>query len=257
MQLTCFVRPATFVVHAATDQAISCADVFPFTPLLHALLINKSYSMGNSTIFLSQIWNCANTQAIMFLQGYAAFKLNVQLAHDFKDKLARAAGRFQNRLVGSAFETWKHYTQHNKLLQSTLATAVGALRNRGLRSAFCGWREAASVRKEHKQKVGLAVALRFKRDGHAVLLEWQRVAHWQRRCKAVLQQAAGRLKNRSLSLAMEEWQYQTWKAAAFRRAARFVQNRAVVAAFNSWKAYHELCLLERAVAKFTQLSTGK
>jgi len=255
VQLTCFVRPATFVVHAATDQAISCADVFPFTPLLHALLINKSYSMGNSTIFLSQIWNCANTQAIMFLQGYAAFKLNVQLAHDFKDKLARAAGRFQNRLVGSAFETWKHYTQHNKLLQSTLATAVGALRNRGLRSAFCGWREAASVRKEHKQKVGLAVALRFKRDGHAVLLE--RVAHWQRRCKAVLQQAAGRLKNRSLSLAMEEWQYQTWKAAAFRRAARFVQNRAVVAAFNSWKAYHELCLLERAVAKFTQLSTGK
>ena len=188
--------------------------------------------------------------------GLCSFKLNVQLAHEYKDKLARAAGRFQNQLVGSAFETWKHYAQH-KLLQSRLATAVGALRNRGLRSAFCGWWEAAAIRKEHKQKVGLAVALRFKRDGHAVLLEWQRIAHWQRRCKAVLQQAAGRLKNRSLSLAMEEWQYQTWKAAAFRRAARFVQNRAIVAAFNSWKAHHELCLLERAVAKFTQFSTCK
>ncbi len=103
----------------------------------------------------------------------------------------------------------------------------------------------------------MAVALRFKRDGHSVLLEWQRIAHWQRRCKAVLQQAMGRLKNRSLSMAMEEWQYQTWKAAALRRAAHFVQNHALVAAFNSWKAHHELCLLERAVAKFTQLSTSK
>ena len=106
-------------------------------------------------------------------------------------------------------------------------------------------------------QVGLAVALRFKRDGHAVLLEWRRIAHWQRRCKAVLQQAAGRLKNRSLSMAVQEWQYQTWKAAALRRAAHFVQNHALVAAFNSWKAHHELCLLERAVAKFTQLSTSK
>ena len=106
-------------------------------------------------------------------------------------------------------------------------------------------------------QVGLAVALRFKRDGHAVLLEWARIAHWQRRCKEVLQHAAGRLKNRSLSMAMEEWQYQTWKAAALRHAAHFVHNHALVAAFNSWKAYHDLCLLERAVAKFTQLSTSR
>lgn len=106
-------------------------------------------------------------------------------------------------------------------------------------------------------QVSMAAALRFKRDGHSVLLEWQRIARWQRRCKAVLQQAAGRLKNRSLSLAMEEWQYQVWKGSAIRRAARFVQNHSLVAAFNSWKAHHELQLLERAVAKFTQLSTSK
>ena len=106
-------------------------------------------------------------------------------------------------------------------------------------------------------QVCMAVALRFKRDGHALLLEWARVAHWQRRCKAVLQQAAARLKNRSLSMAMAEWQYQTWKAVAVRRAAHFVQNHCLVAAFNSWKEHHEICLLERAVAKFTQLSTSK
>ena len=106
-------------------------------------------------------------------------------------------------------------------------------------------------------QIGLAVAVRFKRDGHAVLLEWQRIACWQRRCKAVLQQAAGRLKHRSLSLAMEEWQYQTWKARAVRRAALFVQNHTLVAAYNSWKALHEICLLERAVAKFTQITTSK
>ena len=106
-------------------------------------------------------------------------------------------------------------------------------------------------------QVGLAVAVRFKRDGHAMLLEWQRIAQWQRHCGAVLQQAAGRLKHRSLSLAMQEWQYQTWKANAVRRAACFVQNHSLVAVFNSWKAHHELCLLERAVAKFTQLSTSK
>ena len=87
------------------------------------------------------------------LQGFTAFKLNVQLSREFNDKLARAAGKFKNQLVGSAYETWKQYAQHNKMLQSRLATAVGALRNRGLRSAFCGWREAALVRKEHKQKV--------------------------------------------------------------------------------------------------------
>ena len=103
----------------------------------------------------------------------------------------------------------------------------------------------------------MAAALRFKRDGHSVLLEWQRIAHWQRSCKAALQQAAGRLRNRSLSMAMQEWQYQTWKGSAIRRAARFVQNHTLVAAFNSWKAHHDLHLLERAMAKFTQLSTSK
>ena len=87
------------------------------------------------------------------MQGFAAFRLNVQLSHEYNEKLAKAAGNFKNRLVGTAYETWKQYTQHNKMLQSRLGTAVGALRNRGLRSAFCGWREAASVRKEHKQKV--------------------------------------------------------------------------------------------------------
>ncbi|KAL3156620.1 hypothetical protein ABBQ38_000907 [Trebouxia sp. C0009 RCD-2024] len=106
-------------------------------------------------------------------------------------------------------------------------------------------------------QIGMAAALRFKRDGHSMLLEWQRTAHWQRRCKAVLQQAAGRLKNRSLSLAMQEWQYQTWKAVALRRAAQLVQKHSMVAAFNTWKVYHELHLLERALAKFTQLSTSK
>ena len=106
-------------------------------------------------------------------------------------------------------------------------------------------------------QVGMAAAMRFKRDGHAMLLEWQRIAHWQRRCKAVLQQAASRLKNRSLALALEEWQYQTWKAVAVRRAAHFVQNHALVAALNSWKMHHELCLLERAVKKFTQLASSK
>lgn len=87
------------------------------------------------------------------MQGFTAFKLNVELSHEFNDKLARAAGKFKNQLVSSAYETWKQYAQHNKVLQSRLATAVGALRNRGLRSAFCGWREAALVSKGHKQKV--------------------------------------------------------------------------------------------------------
>ena len=87
------------------------------------------------------------------MQGFAAFRLNVQLSHEYDEKLAKAAGKFKNQLVGTAYETWKQYTQHNKMLQSRLAIAVGALRNRDLRSAFCGWREAASVRKEHKQKV--------------------------------------------------------------------------------------------------------
>lgn len=93
------------------------------------------------------------TGACMGMQGFTAFKLNVQLSREFNDKLARAAGKFKNQLVGSAYETWKQYAQHNKMLQSRLATAVGALRNRGLRLAFCGWREAALIRKEHKQKV--------------------------------------------------------------------------------------------------------
>lgn len=87
------------------------------------------------------------------MQGFAAFRLNVQLSHEYNEKLAKAAGRFKNQLLGTAYETWKQYTQHNQMLQSRLATAVGALRNRDLRSAFCGWREATTVRKEHKQKV--------------------------------------------------------------------------------------------------------
>ena len=87
------------------------------------------------------------------LQGFAAFQLNVQSSHEYNSKLARAAGKFHNQLVGSAFETWKHYAQHKKLLQSKLATAVAAFRSRGLRAALCGWREAVAVRKDHKQKV--------------------------------------------------------------------------------------------------------
>ena len=87
------------------------------------------------------------------VQGLAAFKLNVQLSHEYNDKLAKAAGKFRNQLVGSAFESWKQHAQHNKLLQSRLGTAVGVLRHRGIRAAFTGWREAAAIRKEHKHKV--------------------------------------------------------------------------------------------------------
>lgn len=87
------------------------------------------------------------------VQGFAAFRLNVQLSHEYNEKLVKAAGKFKNQLVGTAYETWKQHTHHNKMLQSRLATAVGALRNRDLRSAFCGWREAAAVRTAHKQKV--------------------------------------------------------------------------------------------------------
>ena len=87
-------------------------------------------------------------------QGLAAFKLNVQLSQEYNDKLAKAAGKFRNQLVGSAFEQWKQYTQYVRVLKIRLATAVGAMRNRGLKSAFCGWQEAAAVRREHKQKVG-------------------------------------------------------------------------------------------------------
>ena len=68
-------------------------------------------------------------------------------------------------------------------------------------------------------------------------------------------QAVGRLTNRSLSIAMEEWRYQTWKGAALKRAARFMQNQALAAAMNSWKQHHDMCLMERAVAKFTQASS--
>ena len=70
-------------------------------------------------------------------------------------------------------------------------------------------------------------------------------------------QAVGRLTNRSLSIAMEEWRYQTWKAAALKRAARFMQNQALAAAMNSWKQHHDMCLMERAVAKFTQASSSR
>ena len=100
--------------------------------------------------------SCSSTcphRPICALQGFAAFKLNVQLSQEYNDNLAKAVGKFRNQLVASAFETWKQHAQHNKLLKSRLATAVGALRNRDLRSAFCGWREAAALRKEHKQKV--------------------------------------------------------------------------------------------------------
>lgn len=72
-----------------------------------------------------------------------------------------------------------------------------------------------------------------------------------------MMQAVGRLKNRSLSIAMEEWRYQTWKGNAVKRAAQFMQNQALAAAMNSWKQHHDMCLLERAVAKFTQASSSR
>ena len=87
------------------------------------------------------------------LQGFAAFKLNLQLSQEYDAKLAKAAGRFRNQLTGSAFEQWKQHAQYSKELKNKLATAVGALRNRSLRSAFCGWREAAAIKREHSQKV--------------------------------------------------------------------------------------------------------
>ena len=87
------------------------------------------------------------------MQGLAAFKLNVQLSQEYNDKLAKAAGKFRNQLVGTAFEEWKQHTQYVGMLKTRLATAVGALRNRGRKAAFCGGQEAAAVRREHKQKV--------------------------------------------------------------------------------------------------------
>ena len=87
------------------------------------------------------------------LQGFAAFKHNVQEVHEDRDKLARAAGKFKNQRMGLAFETWKQHTQHKQLLQSHLSQAVAALTNRSLRAGFMGWREAAAVRKAHQQKV--------------------------------------------------------------------------------------------------------
>lgn len=56
---------------------------------------------------------------------------------------------------------------------------------------------------------------------------------------------------------MEEWQYQTWKGAALKRAARFMQNQALAAALNSWKQHHSMCLMERAVAKFTLATSSR
>ena len=87
------------------------------------------------------------------LQGFAAFKLNVQAAEEYRDKLARAAGKFKNQRMGVAFESWKQHTQHKQLLQQHLTQAVAALVNRSLRAGFIGWREAAATKREHSQKV--------------------------------------------------------------------------------------------------------
>ena len=87
------------------------------------------------------------------MQGFAAFKLNVQAAQEDREKLARAAGKFKNQRMGLAFETWKQHTQHTQLLQSCLTKAVAALVNRSLRAGFTAWRDAAALKKQHSQKV--------------------------------------------------------------------------------------------------------
>ena len=87
------------------------------------------------------------------MQGFAAFKLNVQTAQEDRVKLARAAGKFKNQRMGLAFETWKQHTQHKQLLQSCLSKAVAALVNRSLRAGFTAWRDAAALKKQHSYKV--------------------------------------------------------------------------------------------------------
>ena len=87
------------------------------------------------------------------MQGFAAFKLNVQTAQEDREKLARAAGKFKNQRMGLAFETWKQHTQHKQLLQSCLSKAVAALVNRSLRAKFTAWRGAAALKKQHSHKV--------------------------------------------------------------------------------------------------------
>lgn len=94
-----------------------------------------------------------NLTASHAVQGFAAFKLNVQAAQEDQEKLARAAGKFKNQRMGLAFETWKQHTQHTQLLQSCLTKAVAALVNRSLRAGFTAWRDAAALKKQHSQKV--------------------------------------------------------------------------------------------------------
>ena len=64
-------------------------------------------------------------------------KLNVQLSREHRDKLAKAIGNMQHRLVVTAFEAWKRVMQHKK---SVLTTAVVVLRHRCLKACFFGWR---------------------------------------------------------------------------------------------------------------------
>lgn len=87
-------------------------------------------------------------------QGFRAFKLRVQLSHEYRDKVATADGKFQKQLVMRVSRMWQQYAQHSKeILQFKFATAAAAVQARQLRSVFAAWHEAASGRKQQKVKV--------------------------------------------------------------------------------------------------------
>lgn len=83
----------------------------------------------------------------------SAFKLRVQLSHEYRDKVATADGKFKKQLVSRTFGMWQQYAQHSKEQQLKVATAVAAVQARQLRSVFDAWHEAASVLKQQKVKV--------------------------------------------------------------------------------------------------------
>ena len=103
-------------------------------------------------------------------------------------------------------------------------------------------------------QIDKVVAARLKREARCVVVGWHRIAHCRRLHKAVLHQSAARLHARCLRQAMQEWQYQTWKAVAMRRVAKFVQTHNLRPAFNTWKAARPL---ELAIAKSERFTTTR
>ncbi|KAL3130455.1 hypothetical protein ABBQ38_008276 [Trebouxia sp. C0009 RCD-2024] len=114
-------------------------------------------------------------------QGSRAFRLNVQLTHEYKDKLAKATGKFKHQLVATAYNAWKRFVRHKKMV---LTTAVAALRHRCLKACCSAWHEAAIVMQEARIRVAVSKAASNRRKSHAQHLLERATANYKRYCSS-------------------------------------------------------------------------